>query len=60
MAGPPRLVVADNDSATTPWRSIEQSAPEVATVETGRNAGYAAAINYALDEIEEALPDVRP
>lgn len=54
-----RLVVADNDSADDTVALLEKSAPDAVLVQTGRNAGYAAAINYALDEIEKRFPDVK-
>ncbi|MBE8470400.1 glycosyltransferase family 2 protein [Streptomyces justiciae] len=60
-----RLVVADNDSADDTVEVLRTLAPEATVVQTGRNAGYAAGINAALDAAGEygvALicnPDVR-
>jgi GT2 family glycosyltransferase len=46
-----RLVVADNDSADGTADLVRTKAPEALLVQTGRNAGYAAAINAALEAI---------
>ncbi|MYS22627.1 Glycosyltransferase, GT2 family, partial [Streptomyces sp. DvalAA-14] len=64
-----RLVVADNDSADDTVAVLRELAPDTTIVQTGRNAGYAAGINAALDAtagwpagIRAALicnPDVR-
>ena len=51
-----RLVVADNDSADETVALLREQAPDATLVQTGRNAGYSAAINAALDA---AGPDVR-
>ncbi|MFC1432375.1 glycosyltransferase family 2 protein [Streptacidiphilus sp. N1-3] len=54
MAGVPwRLVVADNDSADDTVAVIRELAPETVIVQTGRNAGYAAAVNAALGAAAE-------
>jgi GT2 family glycosyltransferase len=52
-----QLVVADNDSADDTVALIEKLAPSAIVVQTGRNAGYAPAINHALAKISEAVPD---
>ncbi|SNX56421.1 GT2 family glycosyltransferase [Streptomyces sp. TLI_55] len=44
-----RLVVADNDSADDTVEVLHTLAPEATVVQTGRNAGYAAGINAALE-----------
>lgn len=44
-----RLVVADNDSADDTVAVLRALAPDATLVQTGRNAGYAAGINAALD-----------
>ncbi|MCX4782057.1 glycosyltransferase [Streptomyces sp. NBC_01264] len=44
-----RLVVADNDSADDTVEMIRSLAPEATIVQTGRNAGYAAGVNAALE-----------
>lgn len=44
-----RLVVADNDSADDTVDVLRTLAPDATVVRTGRNAGYAAGINAALD-----------
>ncbi|WP_405578398.1 glycosyltransferase [Streptomyces sp. NBC_01190] len=44
-----RLVVADNDSADDTVAVLRALAPDATVVQTGRNAGYAAGINAALD-----------
>lgn len=44
-----RLVVADNDSADHTVALIRALAPDATVVQTGRNAGYAAGVNAALD-----------
>ncbi|MBT2477409.1 glycosyltransferase [Streptomyces sp. ISL-94] len=44
-----RLVVADNDSADGTVDLIRSLAPETTIVQTGRNAGYAAGVNAALE-----------
>ncbi|MFE4636819.1 glycosyltransferase [Streptomyces sp. NPDC056773] len=44
-----RLVVADNDSADDTVEVIRSLAPEATIVQTGRNAGYAAGVNAALE-----------
>ncbi|MFZ3474667.1 glycosyltransferase [Streptomyces sp. 2.9] len=44
-----RLVVADNDSADDTVDLLRALAPEATVVQTGRNAGYAAGVNAALD-----------
>ncbi|MFJ3670767.1 glycosyltransferase family 2 protein [Streptomyces sp. NPDC090106] len=60
-----RLVVADNDSADDTVEVLKTLAPDATVVQTGRNAGYAAAINAAVADAGEfgtALvcnPDVR-
>jgi GT2 family glycosyltransferase len=46
-----RLVIADNDSADGTEDLVRTKAPEALLVQTGRNAGYAAAINAALDAV---------
>lgn len=64
-----RLVVADNASADGTPDVVRTKAPDALLVETGRNAGYAAAFNAALaavgplDEDTDAVfvcnPDIR-
>ncbi|MBW8804592.1 MAG: glycosyltransferase family 2 protein [Catenulisporales bacterium] len=64
-----RLVVADNDSADGTPEVVRTLAPDALLVQTGRNAGYSAAINAALaaigplDEQTDAVfvcnPDIR-
>ncbi|MBD8870484.1 glycosyltransferase family 2 protein [Nocardioides donggukensis] len=60
-----RLVVADNDSADDTVAVVRRLAPDAAIVHTGRNAGYAAGLNLAIDRAGEAdavlclNPDVR-
>ncbi|MGW0205801.1 glycosyltransferase family 2 protein [Streptomyces sp. NPDC003233] len=60
-----RLVVADNDSADDTVEVLQALAPDATVVQTGRNAGFAAGINAALDaagEYRVALicnPDIR-
>ncbi|MGP2439520.1 glycosyltransferase family 2 protein [Streptomyces sp. JW3] len=60
-----RLVVADNDSGDDTVAVLRTLAPAAVVVETGRNAGYAAGINAALDVAGEyravliCNPDVR-
>ncbi|MFF3209104.1 glycosyltransferase [Streptomyces sp. NPDC002886] len=44
-----RLVVADNDSADDTVELIRSLAPDATIVQTGRNAGYAAGVNAALE-----------
>ncbi|MFJ4777206.1 glycosyltransferase family 2 protein [Streptomyces sp. NPDC088762] len=44
-----RLVVADNDSADGTVELVRSLAPETTVVQTGRNAGYAAGVNAALE-----------
>jgi GT2 family glycosyltransferase len=44
-----RLVVADNDSADDTVAVLKELTPEATVVQTGRNAGYAAGINAALE-----------
>ncbi|MEZ0090345.1 glycosyltransferase [Streptacidiphilus sp. EB129] len=44
-----RLVVADNDSADGTVALLRSLAPDATVVQTGRNAGYAAGVNAALD-----------
>ncbi|MGW6685328.1 glycosyltransferase [Streptomyces sp. NPDC054961] len=44
-----RLVVADNDSADDTVDLIRSLAPDTTVVQTGRNAGYAAGVNAALE-----------
>jgi N-acetylglucosaminyl-diphospho-decaprenol L-rhamnosyltransferase len=46
-----RLVVADNDSADGTADLVRSQAPDALVVQTGRNAGYAAAINAALEAV---------
>lgn len=46
-----RLVVADNASADGTPDVVRAEAPDALLVETGRNAGYAAAFNAALDAV---------
>ena len=46
-----RLVVADNDSADGTPDLVRTKAPDALLVQTGRNAGYAAAINAALEAV---------
>lgn len=46
-----RLVVADNDSADGTSDVVRTLAPDALLVQTGRNAGYSAAINAALEAI---------
>ena len=46
-----RLVVADNASADGTPDIVRGKAPDALLVETGRNAGYAAAFNAALDAV---------
>ncbi|MBS2537273.1 glycosyltransferase family 2 protein [Catenulispora sp. NF23] len=46
-----RLVVADNDSADGTADLVRTEAPDALSVQTGRNAGYAAAINAALEAV---------
>jgi GT2 family glycosyltransferase len=60
-----QLVVADNQSRDETLAVLRRLAPEVAIVEMGRNAGYAAGINAAVQRADphEAVlvlnPDVR-
>jgi GT2 family glycosyltransferase len=60
-----RLVVADNDSCDDTVGLLRTLAPDAVVVETGRNAGYAAGINAALDAAGDhgavliCNPDVR-
>lgn len=60
-----RLVVADNDSADDTVEVLRKLAPDATVVQTGRNAGYAAGVNAALEAAGEhgaALicnPDIR-
>jgi GT2 family glycosyltransferase len=60
-----RLVVADNDSADDTVEVLAKLAPDATVVQTGRNAGYAAGVNAALEAAGEhgvALicnPDIR-
>lgn len=60
-----KLVVADNDSADDTVETLHTLAPEATVVQTGRNAGYAAGVNAALDaagDTDVALvcnPDIR-
>src|SRR6476661_8616150 len=44
-----RLVVADNASSDDTVALVREMAPEALIVETGRNGGYAAGINAAVD-----------
>ncbi|MFD0265052.1 glycosyltransferase family 2 protein [Streptomyces sp. NPDC127106] len=44
-----RLVVADNDSADGTADLVRSLAPDATVVRTGRNAGYAAGVNAALE-----------
>ncbi|MFF3859680.1 glycosyltransferase family 2 protein [Streptomyces sp. NPDC002209] len=44
-----RLVVADNDSADGTVDLVHSLAPAATVVQTGRNAGYAAGVNAALE-----------
>ncbi|MBT2450734.1 glycosyltransferase family 2 protein [Streptomyces sp. ISL-43] len=44
-----RLVVADNDSSDDTVELLRSLAPEATVVQTGRNAGYAAGVNAALE-----------
>jgi N-acetylglucosaminyl-diphospho-decaprenol L-rhamnosyltransferase len=59
------LVVADNDSADDTVDVLKTLAPDATIVQTGRNAGYAAGVNAALDaagDMGVALicnPDIR-
>ena len=46
-----QLVVADNDSADGTADLVRSTAPDAIVVQTGRNAGYSAAINAALDAV---------
>jgi GT2 family glycosyltransferase len=46
-----RLVVADNASADGTPDVVRAKAPDALLVETGRNAGYSAAFNAALDAV---------
>jgi GT2 family glycosyltransferase/glycosyltransferase involved in cell wall biosynthesis len=60
-----RLAVVDNDSSDDTLDQARRLAPEATVVEMGRNAGYAAAINEAIDRMpptDHVLvlnPDVR-
>jgi N-acetylglucosaminyl-diphospho-decaprenol L-rhamnosyltransferase len=60
-----KLVVADNDSADDTVETLHTLAPEATVVQTGRNAGYAAGVNAALNaagDVDVALvcnPDIR-
>ncbi|MFJ6386285.1 glycosyltransferase family 2 protein [Streptomyces sp. NPDC091972] len=60
-----RLVVADNDSADDTVEVLAKLAPDATLVQTGRNAGYAAGVNAALQaagDLGVALicnPDIR-
>ncbi|MEU9556360.1 glycosyltransferase family 2 protein [Streptomyces fumanus] len=60
-----RLVVADNDSCDDTVGLLRTLAPGAVVVETGRNAGYAAGINAALDaagdhgDVLVCNPDIR-
>ncbi|MDJ0340937.1 glycosyltransferase family 2 protein [Streptomyces sp. H10-C2] len=48
-----RLVVADNDSADDTVDLVRALAPGAVIVQTGRNAGYAAGVNAALNAAAE-------
>jgi N-acetylglucosaminyl-diphospho-decaprenol L-rhamnosyltransferase len=54
-----RLVVADNDSADDTVEVLRALAPDATVVQTGRNAGYAAGINAALDAAAQWESGVR-
>ncbi|WP_200941852.1 glycosyltransferase [Angustibacter sp. Root456] len=60
-----QLVVVDNDSCDGSLDVVAQLAPDALRLSTGRNAGYAAAINHALERVpasDDVLvlnPDVR-
>ncbi|MGV4981077.1 glycosyltransferase family 2 protein [Streptomyces sp. NRAIS4] len=54
-----RLVVADNDSADDTVRLLKELAPDATVVQTGRNAGYAAGVNAALQAAATAAPGYR-
>lgn len=54
-----RLVVADNDSADDTVGEVLRRMPTATVVQTGRNAGYAAAINAALAQIGRTVPGLR-
>ncbi len=60
-----RLVVADNDSADDTVEVLRTLAPDATVVQTGRNAGYAAGVNAALNAAGEhgtvliCNPDIR-
>src|SRR6266568_3495484 len=53
-----QLVVADNDSHDDTVTEVRRLAPTALVVQTGRNAGYAAAINHALAAIAQQGSDV--
>ena len=53
------LIVADNDSKDATVECVNSLMPAATVVQTGRNAGYSAAINHALAEIEDKFPKAR-
>lgn len=53
------LVVADNDSADGTVDLVRSLAPDATVVQTGRNAGYAAGVNAALDAATARYGDLR-
>ena len=53
-----QLIVADNASVDDTEQQLRELAPYAVVVQTGRNAGYAAAINAALATPEAAACDV--
>jgi GT2 family glycosyltransferase len=61
-----QLVVADNASTDDTVDLVRTMAPDVALVQVGRNAGYAAGINAAVaagpgsDAVLVSNPDIRP
>jgi GT2 family glycosyltransferase len=54
-----QLVVSDNDSHDDTVAEVRRLAPEALVVQTGRNAGYAAAINHAVAAIDKQTSDIR-
>lgn len=54
-----RLVIADNASDDDTAELVRDRMPSAAVLQTGRNAGYAAAINLALAHIDAQIPGVR-
>lgn len=54
-----QLVIADNASGDDTVQLVRDRMPSATVLQTGRNAGYAAAINLALAHIDAQIPEVR-